>query len=137
MSEFVSDDCEFETAGWAAENFVRGVGVGMEEFGEYELRSTHCDSYGAVTGFVYFMAIGDPYITHVKVGFTRKNPYSRMRDLQTGCPFKIRMLGFVFGNLEFEAELHDVFREERAEGEWFAFGEYVEKNIRRILDADY
>lgn len=121
------------TAAAEAENFVRGVRVGVNHFGL--VREYEAGVFGDATGFVYFMAIGHPYTTHVKVGFTCKNPYSRMVSLQTGCPFKIRMLGFVFGNQGMEAELHDVFREERCQGEWFEYSDYVARQIGHFLTA--
>lgn len=92
--------------------------------------------YGQATGFVYFIGCGDPYITHVKIGFTRKNPYARMADLQTGCPFKLKMIGFVVGNIEMERELHDVLRDYRREGEWFALENYVRTIVHDQLTRE-
>lgn len=115
-----------------ADNFVRGVQVGVQQYSDMIAETV----YGPATGFVYFVAIGDPYITHVKVGFTAKNPWARVRDLQTGCPFKMQLLGFVFGCRGMEAELHDVLGDDRCEGEWFAWSEYVERIVRDQLEAE-
>lgn len=120
------------TDGRFAENFLAGMLVGAESkdtFRDYET------IFGDAEGFVYFIGIGSEYVTHVKIGFTRGNPYARMRDLQTGCPFQMRMLGFVLGNMAQEAELHDVFKEHRCVGEWFEFAYFVENNIRHQLEA--
>src|SRR5690348_1623199 len=96
-----------QTSGWTeemfADNFVRGVEVGERSW--HEIEHYEAGVYGTATGFVYFIGIGDPYLTHIKIGFTRKNPFTRMAGLQTGCPFKMRMLGYVFGNEAMEAEL--------------------------------
>lgn len=116
----------------AAANFVSGVQVGTESFSGIGDRET---AYGSSTGFVYFAAIGDPYITHVKIGFTSKNPRARVASLQTGCPFKLKLLGYVFGNEPREAELHDVLKDYRCEGEWFEWSEYVERIIYDQLTA--
>jgi hypothetical protein len=116
-----------------ADNFVRGVQVGTHSWGDVTIYEASV--YGNATGFVYFVGIGDPYTTHVKVGFTRKNPWARMASLQTGCPFKMRLLGFVFGNEGMEAELHDVFDYYRKEGEWFEHSEYVAETIDGILKS--
>lgn len=124
-------------SGWtdfdAALNFVAGVAVGAQEYSDVHYRET---VYGPARGFVYFAVIGDPYITHVKIGFTSKGPGTRLKNLQTGCPFKITMLGFVFGCEGRERELHDVLMDYRCEGEWFRWTEYVEKIVRDQLDAE-
>lgn len=118
----------------AARNFVAGVQVGMESFAEISYRET---TFGPSSGFVYFAAIGDPYITHVKIGFTSKDPEARLRNLQTGCPFRMRLIGYVFGNEGREADLHDVLSEHRCEGEWFTWSEYVERIVNDQLKAVY
>lgn len=109
--------------------------MGVNRYGDMEPYEAH--AYGPATGFVYFITIGDPYPTHVKVGYTKKNPLARMRDLQTGCPFKMNMLGFAFGNQPMETQLHDVFEDYRKEGEWFEFSDYVARNVDHILTAEY
>jgi hypothetical protein len=121
------------TSADCARNFLAGVQLGVESLANLESRET---SFGPSTGFVYFAAIGDPYITHVKIGFTSKNPVARLRNLQTGCPFKMRLLGFVFGNEGREIDLHDVLENYRCEGEWFAWSEYVERIVRDQLDRE-
>lgn len=119
----------------AARNWLAGQQIGVNRFGDME--PYQADAWGDATGFVYFITIGEPYPTHVKVGYTRKNPFGRMRDLQTGCPFKMAMLGFAFGNQQMESELHDVFSHYRKEGEWFEFSDYISNNIDLILSAEY
>lgn len=118
-----------------ADNFVRGVQVGANDWADVEIYEAGV--FGPATGFVYFIGIGDPYVTHVKVGFTRKNPFARMASLQTGCPFKMRMLGFLFGNEPMEAELHEVLSEYRKEGEWFEHSEYVARLIAFKLHGEW
>jgi hypothetical protein len=120
--------------GKSAANFVAGVAVGAQSFSDLQYRET---TYGPSTGFVYFAVIGDPYVTHVKVGFTSKDPALRIKCLQTGCPFKITLLGYVFGNEGRETELHDVLRNSRCEGEWFVWSEYVERIVIGELETVY
>lgn len=124
---------EVWTDGRYAANFIAGLQLGVNE---PEHVSNYETVYGPSEGFVYFIAIGEPYVTYVKVGFTRKNPAARLRDLQTGCPFKMRLLGYVFGCRAMEQELHDVLGDDRAEGEWFAYSRYVEVQIDSILTAE-
>ena len=87
-------------------------------------------------GFVYFAVIGDPYPTHVKVGFTTNDPEKRVRGMQTGCPFKIRLLGYVFGTQYREDELHCVLEYYRGLGEWFEYSDYVARVIEGELSAE-
>lgn len=107
--------------------------MGAENLADIGYRET---VYGPSTGFIYFAAIGDPYITHVKIGFTTKFPEARVRNLQTGCSFKITLLGYVFGNQGGECDLHDVLKDDRCEGEWFSWSEYVERIVRDKLDTE-
>jgi hypothetical protein len=118
-----------------ADNFIRGVCIGERSWSDVAVYEA--GAYGTATGFVYFIGIGDPYVSHVKVGFTRKNPIARMAGLQTGCPFKMRMLGYVFGNEAMEAELHDVLGADRTEGEWFEYSEYVARVIEGELNSEW
>lgn len=117
----------------AAENFVKGVQVGAQTYADLADRET---VYGPSEGFVYFITIGQPYPTHVKIGFTAKNPYDRMASLQTGCPFQMCLLGFVFGTRSMERELHDVLKDERVGGEWFVFEGYAEQIVNSIIYAE-
>lgn len=110
--------------------FVEGA-----KLGGYSLRDVDRIEtiYGPSEGFVYFITIGDPYPTHVKVGFTKGDPRDRQKSLQTGCPFPMKLLGYVFGTQIMERELHDVLRDERCQGEWFVFEGYCEQIVDQIL----
>lgn len=133
MADLQSNDNDAWTEYQAASNFVDGVLVGAQAYSDVRYYET---TYGASEGFVYFVAIGDPYPTHVKIGFTRKNPQGRLRELQTGCPYKMRLLGFVFGTVGREQELHDVLRDDRAEGEWFVYSDYVSLIVKDQLSTE-
>lgn len=128
---------DYEDIGWTvskqAEYFVAAAIHGYEKWGKHDGETI----YGPVDGFVYFITIGAPYVTHVKIGYTAKNPFARMKDLQTGCPFKMQMLGFLVGNMGHEKELHAVLKEYRLEGEWFEYSDYVASIIRSQLEAEY
>jgi hypothetical protein len=118
-----------------ADNFVRGVQLGVQAWEDVSIYEAGV--YGTATGFVYVVGIGDPYLTHVKIGFTRKNPFARMASLQTGCPFKMRMIGYIFGNEAMEAELHDVLCNSRVEGEWFEYSDYVARIVEDQLKSKW
>lgn len=59
----------------------------------------------------------------VKIGFTRGDPRFRLRQLQTGCPSKLVLLGWFPGSVEEERELHIELSSHRLSGEWFAVDE--------------
>jgi len=103
---------------------------------------------------IYFIQAGP--IGPVKVGYTKCEPKERLRSLQTGSAFKLRLVGYCEGTKNGEAVLHRMFRSLRMEGEWFRFhigtmkiiyelcgfklvrpvlGKYNANNIREALNA--
>ena len=69
-------------------------------------------------GKVYFISCSDPWA--VKIGFTCKEPESRLRQLQTGCPSQLTLLGWYPAGRDEERRLHDMLEPFRLSGEWFA-----------------
>lgn len=86
-------------------------------------------AHGPVTGFVYFIAVGHPAPEYVKVGYTKRHPRARLAQLQTGCPVRLTLLGFVPGCVGLERYLHTLLQDDRCEGEWFALSDYVNRVI--------
>lgn len=78
--------------------------------------------------FVYFLLAG-PF---VKIGKTSGRPDSRIKELQTGCPFPIQLVGHVRGGMSKERELHRSFADYRAHGEWFRHEGALAEFIRTI-----
>jgi hypothetical protein len=70
---------------------------------------------------------GDP-TTPVKIGRT-EDVARRLADLQTANPMTLRVLLVRDG--DHEAELHQLFAEDRIQGEWFHFS----TRIRRYLES--
>lgn len=66
---------------------------------------------------IYFIEMDSMAL--VKIGFTDRDPQDRLRELQTACPFKLRLVLVMAGGLKHEADLHQTFAHLRAEGEWF------------------
>jgi hypothetical protein len=64
---------------------------------------------------VYILQAG----SFLKIGFTTKTVDARIGELQTGCPYPIRVLAVIRGSQKLESELHRRFAAHRAEGEWF------------------
>jgi len=93
------------------------------------------NSYGSNGSFaievkmaVYFIRSGD----YIKIGVAT-NPHQRMRDLQTGNPIKLEIMGAIPGSFEMETELHRQFSENRTEGEWFTVDNRIEDFITSIV----
>lgn len=55
----------------------------------------------------------------VKIGFTSGDPAKRVSELQTGCPYKLRLLASVDGSEQDEGNWHKQFAADREQGEWF------------------
>lgn len=68
-------------------------------------------------GFVYF--IGAETVGAVKIGFSRRHPRGRLKELQTGCPIPLKILAYVEGGPEQELSLHRRFSSLKIHSEWF------------------
>lgn len=55
----------------------------------------------------------------IKIGYTSKEPESRLRELQTGCHEKLIILATEEGSEVDESNLHLQFKSLRVRGEWF------------------
>lgn len=69
-------------------------------------------------GVVYFVeAVG---VARIKIGWSSfEDVTSRIEDLQTGCPFDLRLLGVMPGSPQHEGEIQRRFARAHARGEWF------------------
>lgn len=86
--------------------------------------------------YVYFLK-ADRFL---KIGKSSGSPFSRIADLQTGCPFPLVPIAHINGGRSKELELHKRFNKYRVHGEWFIFsGELVEfiNSIKGINQDDY
>lgn len=68
-------------------------------------------------GYVYFIQSG--FGGPVKIGWAATSVECRMKELQTGNPETLVVLGFMPGAITLESELHRKFREFSIRGEWF------------------
>ena len=59
-----------------------------------------------------------------KIGWTSKDPRSRVRALQTGNPYPLHLVGSVPGTTQLEASAHERFADYRMAGEWFDVNPY-------------
>jgi len=82
-----------------------------------------------VIGSVYFIACDNRF---VKIGFAR-NVVERLAELQTGCPFKLRIIGELPGVApSMESVFHEVLSQLRFRGEWFELTDRLRLMIHEI-----
>jgi hypothetical protein len=75
---------------------------------------------------VYFLQAG----SFIKIGITTGDPRRRIDQLQTGCPYEIRVLGCIPGGRALEQKLHKKFSAFRAHGEWFRMNPEILQELR-------
>lgn len=74
---------------------------------------------------IYFIRDGD----NVKIGYTSRKPQERLKQLQTGNPTKLKLIGSMRGTQKKEAELHRMFKNYHVRGEWFVLSSEIERYI--------
>ena len=67
-----------------------------------------------------------------KIGYTKGQVKNRVKGLQTSCPHKLSIVKEVDGSLSKERQLHEIFAENRQQGEWFKFNE---KTLEKVFDT--
>lgn len=86
--------------------------------------------------YVYFVkAWGECPL--IKIG-KANDPLERVRKLQTGCPFKLKLMGMVkcrseYHALQVEKFTHELFRKQRRRGEWFRLSASHEQAIKDVI----
>ena len=79
--------------------------------------------------FVYFIESNE----FVKIG-TTKDVHARIRILQTGSPFPMKLVGAIPGNERRERDIHKAFEHSHAYNEWFhkspELMEYIDNMVR-------
>jgi hypothetical protein len=76
---------------------------------------------------VYFIEAGNTGL--IKIGHTEGTVERRIAELQPGCPFALRVVGTMDGGRDTERDLHLMFEDRRARGEWFM----ADDNMRDVL----
>ena len=84
--------------------------------------------------YVYFIQAenGGP----IKIGRAQSIHY-RIRELQTGNPYKLVCRAFVEGGTLLERQLHWKFKEQRLQGEWFDPSDELEQIINNVNTFDW
>lgn len=75
-------------------------------------------------GYVYFIL--DREMDRVKIGYTRKDPNKRLKQLQTGSSSELELLYYVEANgFNTERYLQRLFNGLKIHGEWFEYGYHI------------
>lgn len=82
-------------------------------------------------GYVYFIQAGID--GPIKIGFSKTDPSRRMGQLQAGCPWELRLLGFIPGTKFDEKLLQEKFSQFNIRREWFR----PEIDIGKILSPGF
>lgn len=83
---------------------------------------------GKDRGCVYFVHAA--IVNRIKVGFTRNNVYTRLKELQTLSPVELTVLGIHRGSILMERGFHKKFQANRWNGEWFNATPEMEQYIK-------
>ena len=79
---------------------------------------------------IYFMQSLDK----IKIGYTSSGLLERKKQMQTGNPHGLVIIGTVKGTMDHELKIHNTLADYRATGEWFYDCKEVRGYIRDILD---
>lgn len=80
--------------------------------------------------FIFFVSF-EYYF--VKIGHS-KNPIKRIKSIQTGCPFPLKIINIERGGLTEEREYHKKFAEYNTNGEWFKIRGELRKYLQDRFD---
>jgi DNA-binding protein Fis len=66
---------------------------------------------------IYFIQSGNG--GSIKIGYSNNDIEGRISALQTGTPYKLKLIGVMRGELEDEKTIHSIFSEIHIAGEWY------------------
>ena len=75
------------------------------------------------------------YSGHVKIGIAC-NPYARVKTLQTGNPYKLKVLAVIKHAANIEGDIHKRLAHLHVRGEWFEYTEEIDELIEELYYAD-
>jgi hypothetical protein len=90
-------------------------------------------------GYVYLISAVET--KYFKIGISEESVVKRLKQLQTGCPFKLLCVyhAYVANMFQTEKELHKIFSASRRIGEWFSLTtEDVQEciTLMRLMEID-
>ena len=85
---------------------------------------------------VYLLKIINDDKTLYKIGFTNGSVYNRIKNLQTGCPYKIEIVDTFNSPYSkvLELILHNMLSHKKTHGEWFDLDIFDEFNFKKTCE---
>jgi len=71
----------------------------------------------------------------IKIGYSKNDPMKRLQALQTGSPFKLKVIHCMKGSIKDEAAIHNILKEYRTNGEWFECHRISDDKIDFLLGS--
>lgn len=69
--------------------------------------------------------ISDVKKEYCKIGYTQKDPLSRLCSIQVGNPIELEISSLIEGSIKLEKQLHKKFEEYYIRGEWFIYNDNI------------
>jgi len=89
-----------------------------------------------IGSMVYLLRIVNDDKSLYKIGFTSESVYDRIRNIQTGCPYEIRLIDTYKSEYsrKIERTLHNMFSHKQTFGEWFELDCIDEFNFKELCE---
>ena len=75
---------------------------------------------------IYFITQGSQFI---KVGHTKHDPKGALRRVQSGNPYRLKLIMVLVGDEATENLIHSEFLKDHVRGEWFFFTRSIESQL--------
>ena len=85
---------------------------------------------------IYLLYIDTPDSRLYKIGHTKHHLQNRINQLQTGCPYEIKIMetfNSIHGQIV-ERALHNMYSHNVTHGEWFNLDIEIEYNFKQICE---
>lgn len=71
--------------------------------------------------WIYLIKADGDYDTRYKIGITKKTPQQRLKQLQTGNPYKLEIVDIYQSEFadKIERTFHNIYNSNNTHGEWF------------------
>ena len=85
---------------------------------------------------IYLLKMINEDKTLYKIGYTTGSVYNRIKNIQTGCPYKIEVADTFTSSYSkiIETTLHNMFSHKKTHGEWFDLGSVDEFNFKSLCE---
>jgi len=88
---------------------------------------------------VYLISSTIEGITCYKIGYTKRNPKQRIKEMKTGNASDLQVISIFESKwaTQIEAKLHKVFSHKKISGEWFELSDTDVKNFQHMCQQSH